>query len=238
MKRNNTNITRQKNTLDSTPRRESGYLSLSPRFSKHLNDVVLKKTSDLHYLFLTGDAGCGKTAVLKNEFLYPLKSRDITLCLFNFLPDRNIHNHFFLNDLVQQLIKAPNIAEDHPEAYKHLKRIKPTLKKNKTVHLNQHELLKDFTRILTLISRTTKIVFLFEDIHLAGKNFGGFLTTLSNISTTIDVHVISSSRKNKTEHKLSFATNRDVIAGSHFGRGVADHDSVAEGNVPVVEPDQ
>lgn len=181
------------------------YVSFSNKFSVYLNDVLFSKSERGNFTFISGDAGSGKSTVVCNEFYYPLtKDSDVSIW-FDFLPNTHIHNHFFVENLVEKIQeKTRELALPAKTKRRVLRKsdeILAQLSYEKNGRIFDTELNGLFIELLEKLDGL-RITMFFEDIHLAHKNFSDFLAALARRADNLHFNVICTTRRTKRSHAL------------------------------------
>ncbi len=183
---------------------DNQYLCFSSKFKKYFDDTFSENHSTAHLAFLSGNAGTGKSCTLQNEFTAPLSKRGIQYFLFNFIPDKNLHNHFFLDDIIEKIIgyvkREDGNKEQYPQLLDNLQNLQKRLSGSNGHPFDYSETHKEFIRIISEMSQIQKIVFIFEDIHLARKSFIDFLDQIVHSRHKLNINIICTTRKKKSDY--------------------------------------
>ncbi len=183
---------------------EDEYIAFSKKFSHSFRNFICKDHRSAHFLFLSGGPGLGKSITLKNEYLAPLKRQNIAVCTFNFIPDRSLHNHFFLKSLIKTLIETVKKKEKEQKnsnaTSESLENLYSSFLEDGKSTLYYTGIIKNFWDIVSGLSSQFKIVFIFEDIHLSGKSFADFLKIASTRKILPNINIICTTRSSKTVH--------------------------------------
>jgi len=184
----------------------SGYVSFSSKYKKHYLENFEQKEAPTIITFLSGAAGTGKTCTLEAEFLNPLQNKGVPIYRFNFVPDQILHNHFFLNSITKNILSDIRCNFDTRVLELKAEWLKfqaSYTKHSKDLPFDYNEINRRFAQILADLSEVYSYVLVFEDVHLARKNFYDFLNQIPSDSS--NMQILCTTRQTKQQLHFSSA---------------------------------